>query len=105
MTPAINVLNQSGSVYELHQFHPTGGAHSYGREAARQLAVEAQRLFKTLLVRLESGAFVVALVPVSGQLDLKKLAQIIGERKACLAEFTDVPRITGYLPGASAHWV
>ena len=99
MTPAINVLNQSGSAYELHQFKHTAGARDYGREAAQQLGVEQRRVFKTLLVRLEAGGFVIAMVPVSGQLDLKKLAQIIGERKACLANLTEVPRITGYTPG------
>ena len=99
MTPAIKLLIQSGVRYDLHHFKHTTGARGYGCEAAQQLGIEQRRIFKTLLVRLESGTFAIAMVPVSGQLDLKKLAQIIGGRKVCLAKLTEVPRITGYLPG------
>ena len=99
MTPAINVLKKGGYAYRVHQFEHRSGALSYGREAAQQLQVAEQQIFKTLLVRLEPHAFAVVLVPVSHQLDLKRLAQAAGVRKAAMAPLQDVHRITGYLPG------
>jgi Cys-tRNA(Pro)/Cys-tRNA(Cys) deacylase len=45
------------------------------------------------------GVLTVAVVPVSGTLDLKALAAAVGGRKAVMAEPADAERTTGYVLG------
>jgi Cys-tRNA(Pro)/Cys-tRNA(Cys) deacylase len=60
--------------------------------------VDAARVFKTLVTRVD-GVLTVAVVPVSGQLDLKALAAAAGGRKAAMADPADAERTTGYVRG------
>src|SRR5690349_22486869 len=45
------------------------------------------------------GALVVAVVPVSGQLDLKALARALGGSRAAMADVAAAERATGYVAG------
>jgi Cys-tRNA(Pro)/Cys-tRNA(Cys) deacylase len=56
-------------------------------------------VFKTLVARLDGQALVVAIVPVSEMLNLKRLARAAGARKAAMAEPAAVQRSTGYVLG------
>jgi Cys-tRNA(Pro)/Cys-tRNA(Cys) deacylase len=67
-------------------------------EAARALGVPEQRVLKTLVVDVD-GALIVAVLPVSGSLDLKALAGAVGGKRAALAEPTVAERRTGYVVG------
>jgi Cys-tRNA(Pro)/Cys-tRNA(Cys) deacylase len=71
---------------------------SYGLEAATALGVPAEQVFKTLLASVD-GELVVAVVPVSGQLDLKALASAVGGKRAEMAEPAAAERATGYVVG------
>jgi Cys-tRNA(Pro)/Cys-tRNA(Cys) deacylase len=71
---------------------------SYGLEAAAALGVEPARVFKTLLADVD-GRLVVAVVPVSGSLDLKALAAAVGGKKAAMADPAAAERATGYVLG------
>jgi Cys-tRNA(Pro)/Cys-tRNA(Cys) deacylase len=55
-------------------------------------------VFKTLLADVD-GDLVVAVVPVSGQLDLKALAAAVGGKRATMAEPERAERVTGYVVG------
>ena len=55
-------------------------------------------MFKTLVARVD-GVLTVAVVPVSGTLDLKALAAAAGGRKAVMADPADAERTTGYVLG------
>lgn len=97
-TPATVALTAAGIAFELHHYSHDPRATSYGLEAADALQVEPERVFKTLLADLD-GTFVVAVVPVSGVLDLKALARALGGRKAVMAEVSAAERVTGYVAG------
>ncbi len=45
------------------------------------------------------GRLTTAVVPVSGQLDLKALARALGAGRAAMAEVADAERATGYVAG------
>ncbi|MCY7373422.1 MAG: hypothetical protein LH461_06960, partial [Spirochaetaceae bacterium] len=58
--------------FELHPYetHGAKAGSSYGQEAADALDVDAGSVFKTLVASVD-GRLTVAVVPVSGSLDLK----------------------------------
>lgn len=99
MTPAINLAKQRKLDYQLHEYSHDDNAPSYGREAAEKLAVDAARIFKTLVVEMESGALAVAIVPVTATLNFKKMAKAVSCKKVKMAEPKQVERSTGYVLG------
>jgi Cys-tRNA(Pro)/Cys-tRNA(Cys) deacylase len=100
-TPAVRILERAGVPFTLHEYDPATagpGAHGYGAAAVDALGSDPARVFKTLVTRVD-GTLTVAVVPVSGQLDLKALAHAAGGRKAVMAEPADAERTTGYMRG------
>ena len=97
-TPATLALTRAGIEFTLHPYDHDPRAESYGLEAATALGVAPERVFKTLLATVD-GALTVAVVPVSGQLDLKALARAVGGRKAEMADPGAAERATGYVVG------
>lgn len=99
MTPAIRVLRRAEIDFELLEYAHDPTVPAYGEEAARALNLPAQAVFKTLLANIDGKRLVVALVPVSGSLDLKALARAASGKKAIMAEATAAERATGYVVG------
>ncbi len=97
-TPATLALSAAGIAYGVHTYEHDPRVVSYGMEAADALGITPERVFKTLLASLD-GALVVAIVPVSGRLDLKALARALGGAKAVMAEVGAAERATGYVAG------
>ena len=97
-TAAIRALEQAGVTFVLHPYEHDPRATSYGVEAAQVLGFPEARVFKTLLADAD-GRLVVAIVPVSGLLDLKALARAFGVRKAAMADPAAAERATGYVVG------
>lgn len=99
MTPAVRALEAAGIQHRVVEYHHDPDATSFGTEAVDAIGVPAEQVFKTLLARLADGEHVVAVVPVSGNLDLKALARAAGAKKAEMATPADAERITGYVVG------
>ena len=97
-TPATVALTQAKVPFEVRAYAHDPAAQSFGTEAADAMGVTADRVFKTLLADVD-GKFVVAVVPVSGQLDLKALANAVGGKKAAMADPAAAERSTGYVLG------
>ncbi|MZE81434.1 Cys-tRNA(Pro) deacylase, partial [Streptomyces sp. SID5475] len=95
-TPATVALTEAGTVFTVHSYEHDPAAASYGAEAAEAMGVEAARVFKTLLAEVD-GALTVAVVPVSGSLDLKALAAAAGGKRAAMADPAAAERATGYV--------
>lgn len=91
-------LVAAGVDHQVHTYEHDPAAASYGGEAAGAMDVDAGRVFKTLMASVDSR-LVVAVVPVSGQLDLKALAAATGGKKAVMAEPAEAERATGYVIG------
>ncbi|MBD8491669.1 Cys-tRNA(Pro) deacylase [Pseudomonas syringae] len=99
MTPALDLLKKNRIEHRVHSYEHDPKAASYGLEAVEKLELEAARVFKTLLASSEKGELLVAVVPVTGTLDLKALAQAAGVKKAEMADPAAAQRATGYLLG------
>jgi Cys-tRNA(Pro)/Cys-tRNA(Cys) deacylase len=89
-------LAKAGVDFRVHEYDHAV-AHGWGAEAAGALGLDPARVFKTLMV--EAGGPVVAVVPVSGQLDLKALASACGAKRAALMDAAVAQRRTGYVLG------
>ena len=97
-TPATVALTQAKVDFTVHSYDHDPAAPSYGTEAADAMGVTPQRVFKTLLADVD-GRLTVAVVPVSGQLDLKALAAAVGGKRAAMADPAAAERTTGYVLG------
>lgn len=98
-TPAVAALIAAGVPHSLHEYaHDPGSSLSYGLEAAQALGVAPEQVFKTLCVHADD-ALVMALVPVSGALDLKAVARAVGAKRATMAPAEEAQRVTGYVVG------
>lgn len=91
-------LAKAKAEFTLHPYEHDANAQAYGEEAADALGVPHERIFKTLVAEVEGG-LAVAVVPVSGKLDLKALAAVLGAKKAAMADASKVERVTGYVVG------
>jgi Cys-tRNA(Pro)/Cys-tRNA(Cys) deacylase len=97
-TRAIDYLHETGIDFVVHEYEVEGFDSSYGAAVADGLGVSRDRLFKTLIARVD-GRPVVGIVPVSGRLSLKALARVNGGKRAVMAEAVDAERLTGYVVG------
>jgi Cys-tRNA(Pro)/Cys-tRNA(Cys) deacylase len=97
-TPATALLTRQRVAHQVHAYTHDPKAPSYGAEAAAALDVDPARCFKTLVVDVE-GSLTVAVVPVSGSLDLKALAMALGAKRAAMADPALAERTTGYVLG------
>ena len=104
-TPATVTLTRAGVPFTEHAYQHDPAAASYGLEAAEALGLDPAQVLKTLLASVDpsTGAgrtgLVVAIVPVSAQLDLKAVAAAVHGKKATMADPADAERATGYVVG------
>lgn len=95
-TRAIAFLKKAGVSFEVVAYrHEQKGAAF----AARATGFALERTLKTLVVSLDTGVHVLALVPGDRRLDLKKTARIFSAKRAAMADAATAERLTGYLVG------
>ena len=99
MTPAISELEDAGFAYELLHYEHDPSIGSYGGEAVSKLGLNGEAVFKTLMSELNTGEFVVCLIPVSSSLNLKAVAKAAGVKRASMADGKVAERRTGYVLG------
>jgi len=99
MTPATKLLKKQKIAFSVHEYSHDKSSESYGLEAAEKMGVDVCLVFKTLVVSLDSGELVVAILPVSEKLSMKLIAKTFSAKKAQMANKEDVLRSTGYVMG------
>ena len=97
-TPATVLLTAERVPHTLHPYRVAPDAPNYGALVAEALAVAPELMFKTLIAEVD-GRLVVGVVPVTGDLDLKALAQAAGGKRAALADRALAERSSGYVRG------
>jgi Cys-tRNA(Pro)/Cys-tRNA(Cys) deacylase len=99
MTPAIKLAEKRGITFTVKSYEHDPKTSSYGLEAAEKLSINPAQIFKTLVVKLDTGKLAVGIVPVTGSLNLKNIAKALGAKKAAMAPANEVQRSTGYVLG------
>lgn len=94
---SMRILDRAGALYEVLEFSPT--IHS-AEGVAAFLNVALQHVYKTLVVeRVGKSKPVLVMVAADRELDLKKLADALGEKKLVMARHADAERLTGLQVG------
>jgi Cys-tRNA(Pro)/Cys-tRNA(Cys) deacylase len=70
-----------------------------GIHAAHQLGIPPEQVFKTLVLKGSSGAYLVCCISVANELDLKKAAHASGEKSVELMPMKELSAVTGYIRG------
>ncbi len=66
---------------------------------AAEVGMPSNQVFKTLCVRGDKNGVMFAVIPGDGELDLKALARVSGNKRAELVALKEVLPLTGYIRG------
>ena len=97
-TNAMRLLEQAGIEYKAMEYEVDEDNLS-GEHAASQIGIPPEQVFKTLVARGEKKGIVVFCIPVSLELNLKKAAAAIGDKKIEMLHVKDLLGVTGYIRG------
>lgn len=97
-TPATALLTAEKVPFTTYGYEISPDAPNYGALVAEALGVAPERMFKTLIADVD-GTLTVAVVPVTGELDLKALAAATGGKRATMADRAAAERSSGYVRG------
>lgn len=96
-TNVMRILDKKKIPYKMHNYADTGAVA--GMEVASLLGENPDKVFKTLVTVGKSGNHYVFMVPVNGELDLKKAAKCVGEKKIDMIKSKELLGLTGYIHG------
>lgn len=99
-TPATEQLIEAGIAFKPYEYEHSSDHmdEGYGLEGAEKLGIDAHQAFKTLMADTGNER-VIGVVPVSGHMDMKKLAAAVGAKKAEMASPKVAQRESGYVVG------
>lgn len=86
-------INYRSFEYEVDEDH-LAGAH-----VAAQIGMPLEQVFKTLVARGEKKGILIFCIPVNTELNLKKAAAIVGDKKIEMIPVKELLSITGYIRG------
>jgi len=96
-TNAMRILDRLGITYESKAYE--AGAFVNGLETAAELGLPYDVVYKTLVTRGAGGEYYVFVLPIDKELDLKKAARAVGEKRVEMVHVKDITKITGYIRG------
>ena len=96
-TNVMRTLDQKKIAYVPHFYE--ADPHLTGADIARTLGEEAEQVFKTLVAAGKPGKYYVFVIPVTGELNLKKAAAAAGEKSVSMIPQKELLPLTGYVHG------
>lgn len=96
-TNVMRILDQKKVSYESHTYDTTEAIS--GMEVATVLRQNPNQVFKTLVTVGASKKNYVFVVPVCGELNLKKAAKAVGEKNIEMIKSKELLPLTGYVHG------
>jgi Cys-tRNA(Pro)/Cys-tRNA(Cys) deacylase len=97
-TNAARLLDRAKISYNLipYEFDENDLA---AQHVAESLGQPIERVFKTLVLHGDRTGYVVCVVPGNGEVDLKALAKLSGNKKVEMIAMKDLLSVTGYIRG------
>ena len=97
-TNAARLLDKAGIAYNLipYDFDENDLA---AQHVAESLGQPIERVFKTLVLHGDRSGYIVCVIPGNGEVDLKALAKISGNKKVEMIPMKDLLGVTGYIRG------
>lgn len=100
-TNAIRMVAAAKLPYDIIEYEVEGEiGENFGENIAEKTGINKEQSFKTLVIRGEKKGIVVACIPCNHEVDLKKIAKIIGDKKADMLHVKELLDITGYVRGS-----
>lgn len=97
-TNAMRELDKAKIAYQSYSYE-VGEEHVSAIDVALRLGQDIQRVFKTLVLWTEKKEMIVACIPASDSIDLKKLAKVLDCKKVEMLEMKTLFSMTGYVRG------
>lgn len=97
-TNAMRMLDSKKIQYTTHSYENKDGKID-GIAVAHKINKDVNSVFKTLVTQGNSKEFLVYVIPVSEELDMKKAAKAAGEKNIEMIHVKDINKITGYIRG------
>lgn len=100
-------INKTNAMRELdkHNIEYEVLTYDHGKDAvagdvvASMLDEDPEKVFKTLVTQANTKEYLVFMLPVDHELDLKKAAGLAGVKKVEMIPVKDITKITGYVRG------
>lgn len=96
-TNAMRILEKEKIPFEIHRYECE--EFTDGIAIADMLGQPHDKVFKTLVTEGKSKEYFVFVIPIAGELDLKKAARAVGEKSVEMIHVKDINKITGYIRG------
>ncbi|AWB44559.1 Cys-tRNA(Pro) deacylase [Paenibacillus sp. CAA11] len=96
-TNAMRILDTKHISYQIHSYDPEDG-RIHGTAVAEKINRPEERVYKTLAAHNKQNIYIFV-IPVSGELDLKKAAKAAGEKKIEMLPVKELQKWTGYIRG------
>ena len=97
-TNAARKLDELKIEYKVVEY-PVDEEHLDAIHVAQEVGMPPAQVFKTLCVRGDKNGVMFAVIPGDGELDLKALAKVSGNKRAELVALKEVLPLTGYIRG------
>ena len=97
-TNAARLLDKAGISYKVipYEFDENDLA---AQHVAESLGQDIARVFKTLVLHGDRTGHIVCVIPGNGEVDLKALAKVSGNKKVEMIAMKDLLQVTGYIRG------
>lgn len=97
-TNAMRILDKEKVDYEMMSYSPDDGKID-GISVANKIGREPGVVYKTLISQGTSKGYFVFVIPVEAELDLKKAAKAVGEKKIEMIPVKEITKVSGYVRG------
>ncbi|WJQ84290.1 Cys-tRNA(Pro) deacylase [Brevibacillus brevis] len=97
-TNAMRILDKEKIAYTMLTYATDDGKID-GIAVAQKIGREENVVYKTLISQGTSKSYYVFVIPVEAELDLKKAAKAVGEKKIEMIPVKEITKVSGYIRG------
>ena len=98
-TNAMRMLERAKIAYEAHEYPHEEGVAVDGVRVAESMGQNPDCVFKTLVTQGADKNYYVFVIPIDGELDLKKAAKAVGQKSLSMIPVKEINAVTGYIRG------